>query len=220
MLYQRGDPANRVRGVGLARRGRLRRNGARTKSGRLRLQVAPPDRGTPELIAKRLALTGKPDDRLAAHALGILYRNFEISGPSLSAGLRYAALYRAAVRPPAVRSLLSHLIVSDVSIGVDLGEGDDTPHQGRAAPAGCRCAQCLRVQYLEVRRVLSRAGAAAAAAVDAVAVFDQLPLFPQRLRDLRTGLDRLAEHFEHVEKIAPMAERTVTESRSLGPACP
>jgi hypothetical protein len=74
------------------RRGRAKKAGPRTKSGRLSRAYQGParDAGTAELQAKRLAAINGADPQLAASASGILLANSLISEDQHLACLRYA----------------------------------------------------------------------------------------------------------------------------------
>ncbi len=66
-----------------------------TNAARRRPKTTPPepDRGTPELRAKRQALVGGGDPALSAHPLGVLLARREIDDDLYAAGVRYAFLF-------------------------------------------------------------------------------------------------------------------------------
>jgi len=156
----------------VTRQGRAKKEGRRYPCGRL---IREPDRGTPELRAKRLALVGSEHDPRAAFALGILAAQlgWDEEDELIQAGRYYGLLYfRAAAPPHRARSGLG---------------GSYTP--------GIYDAVKARAAFLAAREALNQRGPAVCRATDAVAVHDWLPHSPAELRCALEGLDTLKRHF-------------------------
>ena len=84
----------------MAKKGRPRKAGSRTKSGRLsRSLAATRDNGTAEAIAKRCILVNGADPALAATVPGILLARGYLSRDQHDAAQRYAGLHRTAFGP-------------------------------------------------------------------------------------------------------------------------
>jgi hypothetical protein len=77
----------------MAKRGRPRKSGPRTKSGRASRAYKSPelrDKGTPECQSKRAYLINRADPQLAATASGILLANDHLNRDQHAAAMRYA----------------------------------------------------------------------------------------------------------------------------------
>jgi len=77
----------------LARRGRKRKIGPRTKNGRLKAATPVADKGTAEVQRMRTWLSGQGDPVLADYPLGILLANNDISERHHQVACRYAFLH-------------------------------------------------------------------------------------------------------------------------------
>lgn len=93
-------------------RGRPRKPGQRYPAGRL---VAPRDRGTAELLARRSALGGDGSDPRTGYPLGRLLLSGRISSAEHNAGLAYAALHNRVWGPVAAGSNLGRVIAGEMA---------------------------------------------------------------------------------------------------------
>lgn len=81
----------------MSRKGRPPKTGPRKPSGDLKSR---PDFGTPEVIAKRIALVGAADVTLAGYPLGVMLARELIDQQKHDAGLGYGRAYRIAIERP------------------------------------------------------------------------------------------------------------------------
>jgi hypothetical protein len=88
----------------MARRGRKRRTGQRESNGQIQRKVAKPDLGTPEILARRLAVCHDP--RYSPDwPLQVLLARGLITIEEHDAGMRFAGLYYALYGAPFGRAL-------------------------------------------------------------------------------------------------------------------
>lgn len=179
-------PATEVK---MARPGRKRLAGRRTRSGRLARTPQAADRGTEQLQAVRawLAQGGNPD--LTAYPLGILLANGEISERQHEAGCRYAWLHAIVFG----RTSYAAMAFERVS----RGRCDDSDDKWRAVQAA---------RLRAVARKLKAQPAVLRSTVDSIAIYERTPRWLKpvmpRVSDVREAglllqaLDILAAHFE------------------------
>jgi hypothetical protein len=160
------------------------------RAGRPSRREAPaPDRGTPEVQARRAMLAAGGDPALTESPLGLLRLRGQISADQQEAGSRYACLYRQAVARPhlSYERVYRELLSSP-------GGGEERPEERQAQ---------MEALYRAAKRRLLKAGRPAAEITEEVAVFGRLPptlagpvlLGPvgrAQLAALRAGLDALS----------------------------
>lgn len=186
----------------MAKHGPRPRPGERYPCGKLRPTNDGP---TDEQKERRHALVGTDDrkQRYASYALGVLYvrdpkpgEKRDISSAQHYTGLRYAALFKRAVRPLVLPSILGNLVASG-GFQVAMAALDQMSDGERGAAD--------RSDYLAARQALGRHGAAVAMAVDDLVIYDHVPRTTQRLEKIREGLDLLHDYFDEVDRRAGAA---------------
>lgn len=158
--------------------GRKRKPGRREPSGRC--SRAAKDSGTPELQMVRARLVGAADPALASHPLGILYARGIINRRQYDAGRRYAFLFAVTVRKP-------HQPVLSLDGGpLPASWGEDTLED-------------MTAHYNWARSGLAIAGYGVKAAVEAAAVYEEMPAWlggsGRGRADVIRGLNVLAGRF-------------------------
>jgi hypothetical protein len=172
-------------------RGRPREAGDRYASGDLKPEI---DDGTEELQRHRITLVGHAGDRRAAYPLGVLYSRRIILKGDHAAGLRYAGLFVAAVRPLTIPSLLRDL-VGRGGLPLAIAVLSEEAQLERGAE--------IRLEYLSAHEALRQRGRDVLQAVEDVCIYEHWAPVIRILegrgeRDQRLigdGLGTLERHF-------------------------
>ncbi len=138
------------------RRGRKRKEGNRTKSGRLILPGPMKDNGTEEMQKRRQILAGGGDQTLTSTFLGTMLANNRITRSEYDAGCRYAWLYGV---------LFGRTSAAAAAYGQTIG-GREHDEQWLAD---------RQREYTEIARRLLGAGRRVKDAVDNAAIYDRWP---------------------------------------------
>lgn len=185
----------------MAKHGPKPKSGARYPSGDLRPVKDGP---TPEHARQRQQLVGSDDPKkqpFAEHELGIRFARHDITGAEFGAGRRYARLFRNAVQPLTLPSILGNLVAGGshplAMALLDYGADEERGAQDRA-------------DYLDARRALGRCGSRTAGIVDEIAVYGQANAGAKgeiNHADFCRGLDALSRHFEVIDERARTAAK-------------
>jgi hypothetical protein len=149
----------------VARRGRKRQIGERTKSGRLKARPAIADKGTAELQRMRKWLAGQGDPALADYPLGILLANNDITEQHHQVACRYAFLHSVVFGRASVAAASFERIAKSWS-----GDWDDQWLADREAEL-TRLTERLKGEPARLRMVL-----------DSVVVYERTPRWMRPVR--------------------------------------
>lgn len=149
----------------VARRGRKRKIGERTKSGRLKARPDVADKGTAELQRMRKWLAGQGDPALADYPLGILLANNDITEQHHQVACRYAFLHSVVYGRASVAAASFERIAKSWS-----GDWDDRWLADREAEL-TRLTERLKGEPARLRMVL-----------DSVVVYERTPRWMRPVR--------------------------------------
>ncbi len=174
----------------MARRGRPRKSGPRSESGRLR-ERTPKDNGTDQLQALREWFAGKGDPVKTTYPLGILLTNGAINERQHKAGCRFAWLYAVVIGRPSYAAMMFEKV-----------------DKGRTSPEDGHWLENQSFRYEALRRKLKACPARLKSVLEGVAVYERIPRWMKpvipRISDVREaallveGLNMLDRHFDGV----------------------